>query len=96
MFEANEEHVMAVNEAERHHLYECARETWDEKAAETLIESFPHPTAELATKRDLAELRAELGDRIGELRSEMHGMTWRLIGAVALIVGVAETLGRVG
>lgn len=59
-----------------------SRESWDEEAAETLIESLPIPAVELATKQDLraemaevrseiANLRAEMIDRIGALRAEM-------------------------
>lgn len=79
----------AMSEARRHHLYESARGSWDEEAAETLIESMPHPAADLATKRDIADLRAEMHDLF-------RTQTWRFTGAIIAGLGVAAAVGRFG
>ncbi len=65
---------MAVNERQRVSLYESARETWNEEDAETLLKSLPHPAADLATKRDLVELRADMEGMRGELRGEIKDL----------------------
>lgn len=91
---------MTTSEARRHHLYERARASWDDEAAETLIESLPHPAAELASQRDIADLRAATQTDIADLRAEMHSLfraqTWRFSGAIIAGMGVAAAIGRVG
>ena len=62
--------------ADRLRLYEHAKETWGDEPARTLMELLPADPSELATKSDLAVLRAELREEMaqlrGELRSELH------------------------
>lgn len=54
-----------------------------------MIESLPHPAAELATKRDIADLRAEM-------HALIRAQTWRLTGAIIAGMGVAAAIDRVG
>ncbi|MCZ7528928.1 MAG: hypothetical protein M5U31_00425 [Acidimicrobiia bacterium] len=55
---------MAIDEHTRHHLHELARETWDDEAADTLMEMLPPVGwADVATKRDLDALEERIGAR---------------------------------
>jgi hypothetical protein len=62
---------MTVDHRRRLQLYEVARERFGVEAAEALMELLPPMDAsELATKQDLALLRADLRQEIAELREE--------------------------
>lgn len=62
---------MSVDERRRLHLYEAARERLGNEAADTLMELLPPmDPSELATKGDLAVLRAELRSEIAEALRE--------------------------
>ncbi len=55
---------MAIDEHTRHHLHEFARETWDDQAADTLMEMLPPVGwADVATKRDLDALEERMDAR---------------------------------
>lgn len=88
---------MPVTEAQRHRLYEALKANLGPAEADTFMNMLP-PTDwnELATKRDLAELRAEFR---ADLNSEISGLqrtfaTWLIasqagtVAAVGLIVTV--------
>ena len=68
---------MALDEHARHHVHDWARQTWDEAAADSLMEMLPPVGwADVATKRDL--------DHLGtELRLEMQSLEHRLSGDMA-------------
>jgi len=56
---------MAIDEHARHHLHEMARSTWDDEAADGLMELLPPVGwADVATKRDLEQLEHRLEARI--------------------------------
>jgi hypothetical protein len=56
---------MPVDERRRHGLYEVAKRDWGEEHAATLMELLP-PVGwgDVATKRDLDQLRDQLTDRL--------------------------------
>ncbi|MEZ5171341.1 MAG: hypothetical protein R3A49_11410 [Acidimicrobiia bacterium] len=61
---------MAIDEHTRHHLHEVARETWDDEAADTLMEMLPPVGwADVATKRDLDALEERMDFRFGALEA---------------------------
>ena len=64
---------MVVDERSRHALYQQLEATLGLEAANTLMEHLP-PTgwADVATRRDLDGLRAEMQGEFRVLRSEMH------------------------
>ncbi len=63
---------MAISEAARNDLYNGLRDVIGAERAETLMSAIPlHDLDEVATKADLAELRAELRTEIAELRVEV-------------------------
>ncbi len=65
---------MAISEAARHDLYTGLNELLGPERTETLMSALPvHDLDEVATKGDLAELRAELKGDIAELRAELKG-----------------------
>ena len=86
---------MAISEAARSDLYTGLVEVLGPERAETLMSAIPlYDLDEVATKRDLqvlkAELRAEISIEIGSLRKTMTN--WMLTQSVAIIgaiVGVA-------
>lgn len=56
---------MAIDERSRHELYEQARSTWSDQAADALMELLPPVGwADVATKRDLDALETRLETRI--------------------------------
>ncbi len=64
--------TMAISEAARSDLYTGLRDVIGAERAETLMSAIPlHDLDEVATKADLAELRAELKMEIAELRVEV-------------------------
>lgn len=99
---------MAIDEAARLHLYELARSTWDAKAADTLMNAIPADPQALATKDDLAvlgsDLRSEMADLRGELRSEIHEsatttirtIVFAMIASNATLVGLVFATVRLG
>lgn len=58
--------------ADRHRLYEHARQTWGEPTARTLMDLLPPDPDQLATKADLALTRADLRSEMAELRTELR------------------------
>lgn len=72
---------MTIDEHMRHHVHEWARQTWDDDAADTLMEMLPPVGwADVATKRDLdaleerMDLRFEVVDAwFSSLRHEVIG-----------------------
>jgi len=86
---------VAISEAARSDLYTGLVEVLGPERAETLMSAIPlYDLDEVATKRDLqllkAELRAEISIEIGSLRKTMTN--WMLTQSVAIIgaiVGVA-------
>jgi hypothetical protein len=86
---------MTTDEAARLHLYELARDAFDESAADTLMNALPRDPDRFATKDDLAslgnELRAEL--RAGNadlLRTLFFGMLASNATLVALAFAAAR------
>lgn len=66
---------MAISEAARSDLYTGLRDVLGPERAETLMTVVPlHDHDEVATKRDLAELRADLRAEMSEMRAEMAEM----------------------
>jgi ribosomal protein L29 len=62
---------MAISEAARNDLYNGLRDVLGPERAETLMSAVPlHDLDEVATKGDLAELRADLRAEMSELRAE--------------------------
>lgn len=62
------------------------------------MQSLQHPASELATKQDLraeiADLRAEMHEMYGRVQATLRAQTVWFITAVAIIVGVAQAIGR--
>ncbi len=74
---------MAISEAARSDLYTVLRKVIGPDPAETLMTVFPrYETDQVATKGDLAVLRAEFKTDIAELRAEI----------AALIASVHKTM----
>ena len=70
---------MAISEAARSDLYTGLRDVLGPERAETLMSAMPlHDLDEVATKRDIAELRAEIKTDIAELRAELKADTAQL------------------
>ena len=82
---------MALRERTRHQLYEAARGTLGDAAAETLMELLPPVGwADVATKHDLAALEERLGLRIDGLGLRIDGLGLRIDGLELRICGVEE------
>ena len=65
---------MAISEAARHDLYTGLSELLGPERTETLMSALPiYDLDEVATKGDIAELRAEIKGDIAELRAEIKG-----------------------
>lgn len=87
---------MAVDEAARLHLYEQARNAWGGDAADTLMHALPWDPDRTATKDDLAvlsaELRAEMAELRGELKSDIANSTrtvmFGMVASNATLVGL--------
>ncbi len=72
---------MALDEHTRHHLHELARQSWDDVAADTLMEMLPPVGwADVATKRDLDALEERMNYRFDGLRHEMDALRFELRG----------------
>src|SRR5690625_3403826 len=70
---------MVIDERARHELYERLESTLGEEATETLMSYLPPVGwADVATKRDLDQLRREFGQLRREVRSEVAGAETRL------------------
>lgn len=92
---------MAISEAARSDLYTGLRDVLGPERAETLMSAILlHDLDEVATKRDIAELRGELKCDIAELRVDVSDKidalrksttTWVLALAVT-IIGAMTTL----
>jgi hypothetical protein len=88
--------MAAITERARRDLYEHAEETWGKEAADTLMAHLP-PTgwADVATKTDLALLRAEmealLHRELGKQTRTFFAMT---LTAVIAVSGLPQVLGK--
>lgn len=86
---------MAISEAARSDLYTGLVEVLGPDRAQTLMSAIPlYDLDEVATKRDLqvlkAELRAEISIEIGSLRKTMtNWMLTQSLAIIGAIVGVA-------
>ncbi len=95
---------MAVTEQQRHELYEWAKRLGDEGVAATLMELLPPVGwADVATKRDIDQLRTELrmefrADLSGletQLHRELRLQLYWIVGSIWAALGVGLTvLGR--
>jgi hypothetical protein len=86
----------AVDERARHALHEAAKRTWGENEAVTLMEYLPPVGwADVATKRDLDQLEAQLTDRFtGAIhRAESSLLRW-MVGTMLTGIGVAFAAAR--
>lgn len=81
---------MLISEAARSDLYTGLRDVLGPERAETLMTAIPlHDFDEVATKRDLAELRAELKMDIASLQKTMtHWMLTLLIAIIGAMVSI--------
>lgn len=74
---------MAVTEAQRHQLYESIKTHLGEPEAETFMSLMPPDWSDVATRSDMAGLRAELtSDMAGlraEIKSDMAALETRLL-----------------
>lgn len=77
---------MAVSEESRHKLYGRLDEVLGSDEATTLIEHLPPVGwADVATKRDLEQLKYEL---VARFDRELRVMTWRLVTAMIAVASV--------
>jgi hypothetical protein len=94
---------MAVDEQRRLRLYEAVKQVLGEQEAATLMEYLPPVGwADVATKRDLDAMRADMHAEIAGLRAEMHDalreqttrlLTWMIptwLSAVGIAVAVSQ------
>ena len=66
---------MAISEAARSDLYNGLRDVLGPERAETLMSAIPlHDLDEVATKRDIAELRAEIAELRAELKEDIAAL----------------------
>lgn len=95
---------MAIDERQRHELYERLDEVLGGEHADTLMSHLPPVGwADVATKGDLAGLEERMGLRLDAglagLRAELHRalrqQLWGILGGLFLAVVVAELLSRV-
>ena len=75
---------MTTDEAARLHLYERAKESWDDDAAQTLMSSLPWGVAGLATKQDLEGLRAATKHDIDGVRKDLQVLEERVMARIDL------------
>lgn len=82
---------MAISEGARSDLYTGLRDVLGPDRAETLMSAIPlHDLDEIATKGDLAVLRAELKADMAELQRTIIGwMVSLFVATVAALIGVA-------
>lgn len=99
---------MAISEAARSDLYTGLRDVLGPDRAETLMSAIPlHDFDEVATNRDVAELRAELKSEIADVRADIaqlradftgeidslrKSMTTWVLGLAVAIIGAMTTL----
>lgn len=75
---------MAISEAARNDLYTGLRDVLGAERAETLMSAIPlHDLDEVATKADLAELRAEMAELRAEFKTEIAGLRVELHSEIA-------------
>ena len=84
---------MTIDDAARLHLYERARSTWGAEAADTLMNAIPSTTDHLATREDLANLRAEMHRSIS---SSTRTIVFAMIASNATLVGLVLAAVRLG
>ena len=86
---------MTIDEAARLHLYELARDAFDEPAADTLMNALPRDPDRFATKDDLplveANLRAEFRAGISDLQRTLF---FGMLASNATLVGLAFAAAR--
>ena len=64
---------MSITQSRRYEMHEVLREKLGVGAADTLVEHLPpEGWGEVATKKDLSQVRTELQVEIALLRSELH------------------------
>lgn len=80
-----------LTDADRRELYALLEAGISARGAELMMEYLPPVGwADVATKRDLDALRAELRGEIAELRGEVRSMLPKLIAAnIASMIGMA-------
>ena len=80
-----------ITESRRLALFESARTSWGEETAQTLMDLLPPDPDQLATKADVAlvraDLRAEMADLRAELRAEMADLRAELRAEMAELRG---------
>lgn len=86
---------MTTSESARLHLYEAARDSWDEAAATALMDSLPPAADELVTKSflkaEMAELRAKMYERFHEqTRTMIIAMITIMLAGVSLAFTAAH------
>jgi hypothetical protein len=93
---------MAISEAARSDLYHGLRDLLGDERAETLMSAIPlHDLDEVATKGDIADLRAEMKTDIAELKVDIVtqvGALQRTTAAwmLTLLVAVIGAIAGVG
>ena len=79
---------MAIGEGQRHRLHQALQGALGAENAETLMTLMTTvPWTEVATKKDLADLRAEMSELRGELRGEMAELRGELRGEMGNLRG---------
>ena len=88
---------MTTDEPARLHLYEQARGTWGQPAADYLMRQLPHDADRFATKVDIAVIGAELRAEIGSVGGEVKDIAATAVRTVLLgtILSNATTVGLV-
>ncbi len=96
---------MGISEAARHSLYTALTEVIGDANTETLLKAIPlYDYDEVATKADLAGLRAEMAAGFAELRAEMieriealraSNSRW-MVALMLTIIGAMASLRLVG
>lgn len=80
---------MAISEPERHDLYQGMVEALGQKRAETFMNLVTTvPWSEVATKADVANLRAEVKSDVAGLQSALRGQLRAFVTIVAVLDGV--------
>ncbi|MAT04266.1 MAG: hypothetical protein CL424_04385 [Acidimicrobiaceae bacterium] len=101
---------MSISEAERHEIYELIKAATSDRVANNDMSLLPPVGwADVATKSDLASMRAQMESEFGSvradmraleanLRSEMHQsirtQTWALVAWTTGLAGLIVALGR--
>lgn len=88
---------MTTDEPARLHLYELARDAFDESAADTLMNALPRDPDRFATKDDLAVLEANLRGEIKSGNSELlRTLFFGMVASNATLVGLVFAAARLG